>query len=91
MDMTQAYGLGGWRQESVLVSTWATLVVDIYRHSNDYKDANSRHLFVTSVSRVFETMRLRIANHDTVLESGVNEAIVPLASLLSHMVAVLRW
>ena len=81
-----------WLRECNLVSTWATLAVDIYRHSNGYTDANSRHLFVASVSRVFETMRLRIARGSiSVLQEQVNETITPLANLLSHMVDALRW
>ena len=79
------------RQECNLVSTWANLAVDVYRHSNYYENGNTRHLFVTLVSRVFETMRLRIKDGNAVFESAVNETIAPTAELFSCMADTLRW
>ena len=79
-------------REFYLVSTWAALAVNTYRSSDNCKDADSRHLFVSCVSRVFEMMRLRIATgYAAVMETLVDESITPLADLLSHMVDALRW
>ena len=55
----------------------------------DYARANSRHLFVTSVSRVFETMRLRIAADEPSLEAP--ETIAPIVDLLASMADALKW
>ena len=76
-------------RECNLISTWATLALNTYRNTNNCENANGRHLFVTSVSRVFETMRLRIINWYPVLNRG--ETITPLAELLLHMADALRW
>ena len=51
-----------------------------------------RHLFVTSVRRVFETIRLRIAEPYTpILEPFANETVAPLVVLLSNMADALKW
>ena len=92
VDMTEANRQNSWHRECNLVSTWAALAVNTYRSTDDYREANSRHLFVTSVSRVFEMMRLRIAVGPlNVLEEYVNESITQLADVLSRMVDALRW
>ena len=78
-----------WSGPVELISTWATLAVDIYRNTNHYEDANGRHLFATSITRVFETMRLRINLGLAVTHA--DETTMPLTSLLSHMADALRW
>ena len=78
-----------WDYPSDSLSTWATLSVNIYHNANDYEDANGRHLFVTFVSRVFETMRVRINAGVFVMNHSVE--IMPMAELLSRMVDALRW
>ena len=74
------------------VSTWATLALDLCRcigvgHNKD----NRRHLFVISVTRVFEGMQLRIADDRPVIDRETNETIAPTAELLSCIVDALRW
>lgn len=80
-----------WNRECNLVSTWVTLAVNIHRNADDCKDDNERHLFVTSVSRVFETMRLRIGYSSRVAPMNDSETVAPMTELLSCMVDILRW
>lgn len=76
-------------RECNLVSSWATLSADIYHNTNHYEDTNGRHLFIASVSRVFETMRLRVVSGRPAMNA--NERIAAMAELLSCMVDALRW
>lgn len=78
-------------RECNTISTWAKLSVDIYSNTNNYKDTNSRHTFVTSVSRVFETMRLRIKYGADIINFDTDETIALMAELLSCMADALRW
>ena len=85
--LTRPYGSHDFNR----VSTWAAFAVTVYNSSNNYNDTSLRHLFVASVSRVFETMRLRISDSTPVLEWHVHETTAPLADLLSRTVDALRW
>ena len=80
-----------WYQEGNVVSTWANLALDVYHRNDHYENGNARHLFVTLVSRVFETMHLRIEFGCTVIDRDVNETIAPTTELLSCMANALRW
>ena len=89
IDVTQLWTQRYPARECNRISTWATLAVDIYLSSSDYEDQHARHLFVTSISRVFGTMRLRIAAGRRVLEA--DETVDAPRRLLECMVDSLRW
>ena len=73
-----------------VVSRCATVAVDVYRSSDDYKDRNSRHLFVELVHHVFEALRLELSGspEDT---TGFRVALSPILDLLKSMASALRW
>ena len=73
----------------MLVSSWATLAISVYDNTDHFEDANGRHLFVVSISRVFETMRLRVRAFEPVITAI--ETIAPMQELLLHMVDALKW
>ena len=86
-----------WYGECHLISPWIALALNAYTacdHSpslDEEEDNGRRHLFVTSVSHVFETMRLRISSCMAVFDLGAEETGAPLATLLARMVDTLQW
>ena len=65
--------------------------MDIYRGSTDYEDGHHRHLFVTALRPLWETIRIRIAGGELVIDTKHGETVAPLVELQLCMVRALRW
>ena len=65
--------------------------MDIYRGSKDYEDGHHRHLFVTALRPLWETIRIRIEGGEPVIDTKNGETVAALVELQLCMVRALRW
>ena len=95
MDKVTPFDVGllkhPFNRECNRVSTWARLAVDIFHDSRDYEDGHQRHLFVTALRPVWETIQMRTRSSDFIMPESDDETPNSLAELQLCMVHALWW